>query len=109
MCLKSMHVRGVGFLSHAPLTSNVSFAAVYVPVLYELRPAFRDGLVAVAVDDAVDSGSIHFTSAGNTGTGWRFMSVRAGTLFSSDQIRPGRQKTASRVEGRVELLSHGIN
>eukprot|EP00752_Nemacystus_decipiens_P009695 g8659.t1 len=37
-----------------------------------ISPAFRDGVIAVAVDEAVDSGSLHFSSAGNSGTGYRF-------------------------------------
>ncbi|CAN0435025.1 unnamed protein product [Pylaiella littoralis] len=41
---------------------------------YPDAPAFRDGVIAVAVDEAVDSGGLHFTSAGNTGNGFRFMS-----------------------------------
>ena len=39
-------------------------------------PAFRDGVIAVAVDEAVDSGSLYFSSVGNDGPGYRFMSVR---------------------------------
>ena len=41
------------------------------------RAAFRDDVIAVAVDEAVDLGSLYFSSAGNDGTGYRFMSVGA--------------------------------
>ena len=33
-------------------------------------------MLAVAVDEAVDSGSLYFSSAGNDGNGYRFTSVR---------------------------------
>eukprot|EP00752_Nemacystus_decipiens_P009696 g8660.t1 len=35
-------------------------------------PAFRDGVISVAVDEAVDSGSLYFSAAGNSNTGYRF-------------------------------------
>ena len=40
------------------------------------RSAFRDGVLAAAVDEAVGLGSLYFSSAGNRGNGYRFMSVR---------------------------------
>lgn len=33
-------------------------------------------MIAVAVDEAVDAGGLHFSAAGNSGYGWRFTSVR---------------------------------
>ncbi|CAM9640288.1 unnamed protein product [Scytosiphon promiscuus] len=37
-------------------------------------PAFRDGMISVAVDDVVEAGSLYFSSAGNEGFGYRFTS-----------------------------------
>lgn len=45
------------------------------PVPYAQRPTYRDGVIAVALDEAVDAGGLHFTSAGNSGFGYKFMSV----------------------------------
>ena len=53
--------------------------AFVILVLFDRRfrsPTFRDGVASVAVDQVVDSGSLYFKSAGNSGTGYRFMSVR---------------------------------
>eukprot|EP00903_Cladosiphon_okamuranus_P010302 g9750.t1 len=37
-------------------------------------PTYRDGVIAVALDEVVDAGGLHFTSAGNSGYGYRFPS-----------------------------------
>lgn len=58
------------------------------------RPAFRDGVIAQAVDAAVDAGSLYFSSAGNDGTGWRFDSVRLVTFRVHMYVRRWVEATA---------------
>ncbi len=56
-------------------------------------PAFRDGVISVAVDEAVESSSLYFSSAGNDGLGYRFTSVSAilsGVKAGWPIARPGR-------------------
>lgn len=49
-------------------------------------------MIAVAVDGAVDSGGLYFTSAGNSGYGWKFMSVSCVTwLDPSNKSRVARE------------------
>jgi len=52
---------------------------------YPRSPAFRDGVISVAVDEAVGSGSLYFSSAGNDGSGYRFTSV-------SVQLQPRHER-----------------
>lgn len=51
---------------------------IYTPVLRG-RLALSDGVIAEAVAEAVDSGSLYFAAAGNYGTGLRFTSVSLGS------------------------------
>ena len=48
------------------------------PPSHHNRPAFSDGVISVAVDEAINLGSLYFTSGGNNGFGYRFTSVSVG-------------------------------
>lgn len=67
---------GVNLAFHSAFISQASFAAGIVAlagiarvvvddVFYFNEPAFQDGIIAQAVDQAVDLGAIYFSSAGN--------------------------------------------
>lgn len=59
---------------HAPF--RLRFVLVHAAAYHS--PAFRDGVISLAVDDAVDMHNIlYFTAVGNDGLGLRFTSVSA--------------------------------
>ncbi|CAN0417481.1 unnamed protein product [Pylaiella littoralis] len=54
------------------LANNEACDVIIDDVIYFREPAFRDGVIAEAVDAAADGGTLCFSSAGNDWSGWRF-------------------------------------